>query len=225
MRVLFVSSWNVLLVDKDFPPDGIDLHHLRALFMVQCVHSNPTTELLDDLYDMDISAQLDFWASDDNVVGMYNHDTKRIITFLLWLRDKVLILVSLLRPFAHYSPIQRHPDREEDLFNRHLVAIDNWFHSQLDNYPHSYCVSQILAAGTLTGFMSQDIFSVLGPDPNSRSRRSDPLQIYTPQAEYQEFYGILCQFLTDPVRSGKWCVDGSRYAVLAIFFLLFLRHE
>jgi len=156
---------------------------------------------------------------------MYNHDTKRIITFLLWLRDKVLILVSLSWPFAHYSPIQRHPDREEDLFNRHLVAIDNWFHSQLDNYPHSYCVSQILAAGTLTGFMSQDIVSVLGPDPNSRSRRSDPLQIYTPQAEYQEFYGILCQFLTDPVRSGKWCVDGSRYAVLAIFFLLFLRHE
>ena len=70
--------------------------------MVQCVNSNPTTELLDDLYDMDMSAQLEFWASDDNVVGMYNHDTKRIITFLMWLRDKVVVLVSLSPPFTHY---------------------------------------------------------------------------------------------------------------------------
>ena len=63
--------------------------------MVQCVNSNLTTELLDDLYDMDMSAQLDYWASDNNVVGMYNHDTNRIITFLMWLHDKVVVLVSL----------------------------------------------------------------------------------------------------------------------------------
>jgi len=77
------------------PLDGIDLHHLRALFMVQCVSSNPTPELLDDLYDMDLFAQLDFWTSDDNIVGMYNHDAKRMIAFLLWLRDKVLIFGCL----------------------------------------------------------------------------------------------------------------------------------
>jgi hypothetical protein len=60
--------------------------------MVQCVSSNPTPELLDDLYEMDMSAQLNFWTSDDNVIGMYNHDAKRMITFMMWLRDKVLIL-------------------------------------------------------------------------------------------------------------------------------------
>ena len=110
----------VLIVDYGFFPVGISLHHLRALFMVQCVNSNPTTELLDDLYDMDMSAQLDFWDSDTNVVGMYNHDTKRIITFILWLRNKVVIFISLSLPFTHCSPIQRHPDYEEDLFNYHL---------------------------------------------------------------------------------------------------------
>ena len=128
------------------------------------------------------------------------------------------VSLSLSLPFAHCSPIQRHPHREEDLFNHHLPAIDSWLHIQLDNYPHSYCVGQILTAGTLTGFMSQNISLILGPVPDSRPRRSDPLQIYTPQAEYNEFYGILCQFLTDPMRSEKWCVDGAKYAVLAIFF-------
>jgi hypothetical protein len=124
--------------------------------------------------------------------------------------------------------VQRHPDREKDLFNHHLAAIDGWFRSQLDNYPHRYCFSQILAAGTLTKFMSKDIFSILGPISNSiidKSRRSDPLQIYTPQAESAEFYGILCQFLADPVRSERWCVDAVRYATLAIFVSLFLRHQ
>jgi hypothetical protein len=115
--------------------------------MVQCVHSNPATELLDDLYDMDMTAQLNFWASDNNVIGMYNHDTNRIIAFLMWLRDKVVVLVSLSLPLTHHSPIQRHPDHEGDLFNYHLPAIDNWCNSQLDNDPHSYCASQILSAG------------------------------------------------------------------------------
>ncbi|KIM43454.1 hypothetical protein M413DRAFT_381380 [Hebeloma cylindrosporum] len=98
--------------------------------MVQCVTSYPTSELLNDLYNMDMSAQLDFWASDNNVVGMYNHDTKRILTFLMWLREK------------------SHPDHdhEGDLFYHHLPAIDAWVQSQLDD-PDSDSATQILESG------------------------------------------------------------------------------
>jgi len=59
--------------------------------MLHCVNSKVTPELLDDLYDIDLAAQLSFWESDDNVIGMYEHDSKRIINFLMWLQNAQVI--------------------------------------------------------------------------------------------------------------------------------------
>lgn len=80
--------------------DGINHHHLRALFMLQVTTAEITAEFLDDICDVDMDAQLSFWASDDNVVGMYEHDNKRIITFLMWLASQVgLLILSLFDEF------------------------------------------------------------------------------------------------------------------------------
>ncbi|PPQ89614.1 hypothetical protein CVT25_012531 [Psilocybe cyanescens] len=191
--------------------DEINHHHLRALFMLQATTAEITDEFLDDICDIDMDAQLFFWASDDNVIGMYEHDNKRIITFLIWLGS------------------QRH--RGQSLMQRNANCVDRWLHSQLENYSHQYLFCLLLAAGTYTQFASKEIFAILGPDsvakadtdPNyQRPRRFDPLQVYSPKEEYKDFYTILSDFLKDPFRSKEYYVDEKHYATLSIFIAVFL---
>ncbi|KDR70136.1 hypothetical protein GALMADRAFT_888788 [Galerina marginata CBS 339.88] len=68
--------------------DGINLHRLRAHFMLHCVNAQPTPDLLEELYDIDMSAHLAFWASDKNVFGILEHDNKRILNLFMWLENK-----------------------------------------------------------------------------------------------------------------------------------------
>ena len=64
-------------------------HHLRGLFMLHCVNSDLTSELLEQLFGFDMSAQLNFWSSEDNLVGIYEHDYKRILSLLAWMEKQV----------------------------------------------------------------------------------------------------------------------------------------
>lgn len=57
--------------------------------MLHSVIAEPNDDFLDNLLEVDLRAQLSFWASEDNVIGMYEHDNKRIITFLMWLAEQV----------------------------------------------------------------------------------------------------------------------------------------
>ncbi|KAF8965445.1 hypothetical protein BDZ97DRAFT_782807 [Flammula alnicola] len=57
-------------------------------FMLHCVESQPSLQLLKDLYDFDVRTHLEFWTSEDNVIGVYEHDAKRIITLIMWLQDQ-----------------------------------------------------------------------------------------------------------------------------------------
>ncbi|KAH9476239.1 hypothetical protein JR316_0011810 [Psilocybe cubensis] len=194
--------------------DGINHHNIRSLFMLQILTAEITTQLLDDVCDVDMGMQLSFWTSDDNVIGVYEHDNKRLISFLMWLASQHHRGMSLLR-----------------FFNG---PVDQWILSRIRDYPHQYLFNLLLTAGTLTNFTTTDIFTILGPesvatmDINSsiqKPRRFDPLQIYSPKDEYKPFYSILTEFLRDASRSKDFYVGENHYATLSIYVAVFLIHN
>ncbi|KAF4610075.1 hypothetical protein D9613_010461 [Agrocybe pediades] len=189
--------------------DEIHHHHLRALFMIHCVQAKPTQELMSELTRFDMYTQLSFWDSDENVIGAYEHDYKRILCLLSWLTT------------------QNRTNPAIGLFQTHMHAFDDWLRDTLESYPHPFQLQQLLVAGTYTKFQiySEEIVAIMMTSAKASRRRHDPLQIYAPKPEFSPFYEELCRFLLDPSRSGPYHVDGEKYSTFCSFLAVFLLHN
>lgn len=93
VKVSFLNLRSRVELANFFCIDLINVHHLRGLFMLHCVNAHSTPELVKELYDFDMSAHLNFWSSDENIIGIYEHDNKRILALLMWMENQVSGLV------------------------------------------------------------------------------------------------------------------------------------
>ncbi|KAF8815945.1 hypothetical protein BYT27DRAFT_7186431 [Phlegmacium glaucopus] len=192
-------------------PTSKDVTHesFAHAFTMHCPLSSPMPELLDDLDDFDFYRFLTTFGS----LGM----VKKHLSYVFdWLKGLS----------------QNHPS-QKNLYSQNLLSLDMYLRSGLALLTSSSSLAQLVVTGVMLPrfhhyYLSATVY--LGADLDQESfntfqRASFPIicpydldNTYLGVEEMAAYYGLLSEFLDDPLRSKEFYIDGNKYADLAMAF-------
>lgn len=183
----------------------------------QCRKAYPSEELLQDLYNFNFEAFLNYGV---------DYLTEELPLFFQWIKEQVSPnSESPKRCHLIESTFQCHPNREINLYQLYVGHFDNYVTAHLSRYPQGPHLYLLIAAFTLPLYSmpDSDLLSVItyGMDPsderNFEQADQNGLDLNGVQLSHRHsgYHAMLFTFFTDPIRSGIYRITRTRYVSLA----------